>query len=69
LALGIVLVISILIGVVIGRAGSVKTPVGEVTIEQSSPTMVTVRVSVPHGLRYTEQSVPQRRARRASTAL
>jgi hypothetical protein len=53
LALGVVLVIGILIGVVIGRAGSVKTPVGEVTIEQSSPTTVTVRVSGTEDLGYT----------------
>jgi hypothetical protein len=53
LALGVVLVIGILIGVVIGRAGSVKTPVGEATIEQSSPTTVTVRVSGTKGLGYT----------------
>jgi hypothetical protein len=43
----------LLIGVVIGRAGSVKTPVGEVTIEQSSSTTVTVRVSGTKGLGYT----------------
>lgn len=54
LALGGVLVIGILIGVVIGREGSVKTPVGEVTaVEQSSPTTVTVRVSGTKGIGYT----------------
>lgn len=54
LALVAVLVIGILIGVVIGRAGSVKTPLGEVSVEQeSSPTTVTVQVSGSKGLRYT----------------
>lgn len=46
------LVVDILIGVVIGRAGSVETLVGELTIEQqASLTRVTVRVSGTKGQR------------------
>jgi len=50
-----VLVIGILIGLVVGREsreGSVKTPVGEVTVDQSSTATVTVRVSGTQGIGY-----------------
>ncbi len=50
--LGIVLMIGVAIGVLIGREGSVKTPVGEVTVDGSATTTVTVRVSGTQGIRY-----------------
>jgi hypothetical protein len=52
LALGIALSIGVLIGYIIGREGSVKTPVGEVTVEQPSSTLVIVRVSGTKGIGY-----------------
>jgi hypothetical protein len=56
LAVSFVLIIGVIIGVVIGResrkGGSVKTPLGEVTVEQPSTTTVTLRVSGAQGIRY-----------------
>jgi hypothetical protein len=55
LALGIAFSSGMLVGFVIGREGregSVKTPVGEVTVDQSSSTPVIVRVSGTKGTRY-----------------
>jgi hypothetical protein len=55
LALGVALSIGVLIGYIIGREareGSVKTPVGEVTVDQPSSTPVIVRVSGTKGIAY-----------------
>ena len=55
LALGVALSIGVLIGFIIGsegREGSVKTPVGEVTVDQPSSTPVIVRVSGTKGTQY-----------------
>ena len=55
LALGVALSIGVLIGYIIGREareGSVKTPVGEVTVDQPSSTPVIVRVSGTKGIGY-----------------
>jgi hypothetical protein len=55
LALGVALSIGVLIGYIIGREareGSVKTPVGEVTVDQPSSTPVSVRVSGTKGIGY-----------------
>ena len=55
MALGVALSIGVLIGYIIGREareGSVKTPVGEVTVDQSSSTPVIVRVSGTKGIGY-----------------
>jgi hypothetical protein len=52
LALGVALSIGVLIGYIIGSEGSVKTPVGEVTVEQASSTPVMVRVSGTKGTQY-----------------
>ena len=54
-ALGVALSIGVLIGYIIGREareGSVKTPVGEVTVDQPSSTPVIVRVSGTKGIGY-----------------
>ncbi|MCA1731932.1 MAG: hypothetical protein LC751_21825 [Actinobacteria bacterium] len=55
MALGVALSIGVLIGYIIGREareGSVKTPVGEVTVDQPSSTPVIVRVSGTKGIGY-----------------
>ena len=55
MALGVALSIGVLIGYIIGREGregSVKTPVGEVTVNQPSSTPVIVRVSGTKGIGY-----------------
>jgi hypothetical protein len=55
LALVVALSIGVLIGYIIGREareGSVKTPVGEVTVDQPSSTPVIVRVSGTKGIGY-----------------
>ncbi len=55
LTLGVALSIGLLIGYIIGREGregSVKTPVGEVTVDQPSSTPVIVRVSGTKGIGY-----------------
>lgn len=55
LALGVALLIGVLIGLLIGREsreGSVKTPMGEVTVDQSSTSTVTLRVSGTKSIRY-----------------
>ena len=55
MALGVALLIGVLIGYIIGREareGSVKTPVGEVTVDQPSSTSVIVRVSGTKGIGY-----------------
>jgi hypothetical protein len=52
LALGVALSIGALIGYLIGREGSVKTPVGEVSVDQPSSTPVIVRVAGTKGIGY-----------------
>jgi hypothetical protein len=52
LTLGVALSIGVLIGYLIGREGSVKTPVGEVTVDQPSSTPVIVQVSGTKGIGY-----------------
>ena len=55
MALVVALSIGVLIGYIIGREareGSVKTPVGEVTVDQPSSTPVIVRVSGTKGIGY-----------------
>ena len=52
MALGVALSIGVLIGYLIGREGSVKTPVGEVSVDQPSSTPVIVRVSGTKGIGY-----------------
>lgn len=55
LTLGVALAVGVLIGYIIGsegREGSVKTPVGEVTVDQPSSTPVIVRVSGTKGTQY-----------------
>ena len=56
MTLSLVLMIGVVIGVVIGRegreGGSVKTPVGELTVDQPSTATMTVRVSGSEGIRY-----------------
>ena len=55
LTLGVALWIGLLIGYIIGREGregSVKTPLGEVTVDQPSSTPVIVRVSGTKGIGY-----------------
>jgi hypothetical protein len=50
LTLGVALSIGVFIGYIIGREGSVKTPVGEVSMDQPSSTPVIVRVSGTKGI-------------------
>lgn len=52
LTLGVALSIGVLIGYLIGREGSVKTPIGEVSVDQPSSTPVIVRVSGTKGIGY-----------------
>ena len=52
MTIGVALSIGVLIGYLIGREGSVKTPVGEVTVDQRSSTPVIVRVSGTKGIGY-----------------
>jgi hypothetical protein len=52
LTIGVALSIGVLIGYLIGREGSVKTPVGEVTVDQPSSTPMIVRVSGTKGIGY-----------------
>ena len=52
MTLGVALSIGALIGYIIGREGSVKTPVGEVSVDQPSSTPVLVRVSGTKGIGY-----------------
>lgn len=52
LTLGVALSIGVLIGYLIGKEGSVKTPVGEVSVDQPSSTPVIVRVSGTKGIGY-----------------
>ena len=52
MTLGVALSIGVLIGYLIGREGSVKTPVGEVSVDQPSSTPVIVRVSGTKGIGY-----------------
>ena len=52
MTLGVALSIGVLIGYVIGKEGRVKTPVGEVTVDQPSSTPVIVRVSGTKGIGY-----------------
>ena len=55
MALGVALSIGVLIGYIIGREGGeggVKTPLGEVTVDQPSSTPVIVRVSGTKGIGY-----------------
>ena len=52
MTLGVALSIGVLIGYLIGREGSVKTPVGEVTVDQPSSTPVIVQVSGTKGIGY-----------------
>lgn len=52
LTLGVALSIGVLTGYLIGKEGSVKTPVGEVTVDQPSSTPVIVRVSGTKGIGY-----------------
>ena len=52
MTLGVALSIGVLIGYLIGREGSVKTPVGEVSVDQPSSTSVIVRVSGTKGIGY-----------------
>jgi hypothetical protein len=52
LTIGVALSIGALIGYIIGREGSVQTPVGEVTLDQPSSTPVIVRVSGTKGIGY-----------------
>ena len=55
LTIGVALSIGLLIGYIIGREGregSVKTPIGEVTVDQPSSTPVIVRVSGTKGIGY-----------------
>jgi hypothetical protein len=50
LTLGVALSIGVFIGYIIGREGSVKTPVGEVSMDQPSSTPAIVRVSGTQGI-------------------
>ena len=52
LTIGVALSIGALIGYLIGREGSVQTPVGEVSVDQPSSTPVIVRVSGTKGIGY-----------------
>ena len=52
LTIGVALSIGALIGYIVGREGSVQTPVGEVTVDQPSSTPVIVRVSGTQGIGY-----------------
>ena len=52
MALGVALSIGALIGYLIGREGSVQTPIGEVSVDQPSSTPVIVRVSGTKGIGY-----------------
>jgi hypothetical protein len=52
LALGVALSVGVFIGYIFGREGSVKTPVGEVTVDPPSSTPMIVRVSGTKGIGY-----------------
>jgi hypothetical protein len=52
LTIGVALSIGVLIGYLIGREGSVQTPIGEVSVDQPSSTPVIVRVSGTRGIGY-----------------
>jgi hypothetical protein len=53
LALGLALIIGIFLGIIIGREDIVKTPVGEVTVEEAFTSTVIVRVSGTQGVGYS----------------
>jgi hypothetical protein len=52
LALGLALIIGVFLGIIIGREDTVKTPVGEVTVEEVFTSTVVVRVYGTQGVGY-----------------